>query len=451
MKFVPPISFCSSGNLQGRFHADHWADLKKSGLTDASILRAQVYSLRPSDIRLFDKKEAVTALCFPYSLEFARVKLFGNGAAKYKQLPDSGCRLYMPWGIRPGRVSLVEGEKKTMAACQAGLNAVGIGGLWNWANKDGTPIEEFALLSGRQVEIVPDSDVWQISTLRSAVYALGHELVRAFGCEVEIVKLVNSGGRKIGLDDFLLSQGDVSTLEKVPLWSDFWKREKRAYPGRRLANNQKILAKASKQYTKESAAKRIREIVKQGQTVEQGAMDFNFLMAILRRHPNAEQKTGCGVKRFIPKPIHFGVNGLALERMDGSETDWSWLQALGGKTNRGVVLSALRAAIMEQVIEFKTKAFENDAILFCPVLGLPLDWRMADVDHEPPLTFQVLVEQFSQETGKPLDSIELNPSTDGQVGRVLKDKSLESAWIDFHRHGAKLRILSRKANQKKKA
>lgn len=53
MQFVASYSFVSSGDIALHLHADHFADLRASGLRDETIRAAGVYSIRPCDIAHF--------------------------------------------------------------------------------------------------------------------------------------------------------------------------------------------------------------------------------------------------------------------------------------------------------------------------------------------------------------------------------------------------------------
>jgi len=242
MQFSAPyILVGDSANLALHLHPDHLADLRMSGLSDETIRAAGVYSLRPRDIALFFNlrrgvpAEIETALCFPYQgREFARIKLFPTlGKMKYAQPPKTGARLYIPFQVKAGRVYVCEGEKKTLAAHQAGMNAAGIGGLWNWLT-NGEPIADLKLIEwdGRDIIIIPDSDVFQRQDLLRAVYALGREL-RERGAFVTVAQIVQPGPKKIGLDDYLVAGGHVEDLEtftlggqafrSVSFWYGRWK------------------------------------------------------------------------------------------------------------------------------------------------------------------------------------------------------------------------------------
>jgi len=243
MKFVAPYSLLPSGNFGLHFHPDHLADLRASGLNDETIPAAGVYSLRPRDIALFFNlrrvpEELETALCFPYQGgAFARIKLFPSiGKMKYAQPPKTSARLYMPLPVDNRPVIVTEGENKTLAAHQAGLNAVRVGGVWNWLSR-GEPIDDLSLgrWDGREVTIIPDSDVFKRVDLMRAIYAVGHEM-RGLGANVYVAQLPQPGAAKAELDDRLTAGGRVGEIEvfslshrifkNIEYWHGKWKFQK---------------------------------------------------------------------------------------------------------------------------------------------------------------------------------------------------------------------------------
>jgi Domain of unknown function (DUF3854) len=116
-----------------------------------------------------------------------------------------------------GPLYVCEGEKKTLAAHQAGMNAAGIGGLWNWLT-NGDPIDDLKLIEwdGREVIVIPDSDVFGRQDLLRAVYALGCEL-RERGASVSVAQIPQPGQKKVGLDDYLVAGERVDDLETFTL------------------------------------------------------------------------------------------------------------------------------------------------------------------------------------------------------------------------------------------
>jgi putative DNA primase/helicase len=242
VQFQAPYTLVPAGNLALHFHPEHLADLRASGLSDETIKAANIFSVAPRLICSRDPRKALhggpffssrgvppelrSALCFPYGAEFARIKLFppgpyesspNLGKIKYKQPPGTSARLYMPFAIGNGPLFVVEGEKKCLAGYQAGLNSVGIGGLWNWLS-NGAPVDDLKLIEwdGREVTIIPDSDVFDRPDLLRAVYALGREL-QSQGASVYVAEIPQTGATKVGLDDFLVSGGKVGALELFSL------------------------------------------------------------------------------------------------------------------------------------------------------------------------------------------------------------------------------------------
>jgi putative DNA primase/helicase len=232
MHFTAPYSLVCASSLVTHFQADHLANLRASGLSDKTIRAAGVYSIAPRDIaHFFNSRRGVpqeiqTALCFPYQGDqLARIKLFPTlRKMKYAQPPGTGARLYMPFAVDDRPLIVTEGEKKTLAAHQAGFNAVGIGGVWNWLSH-GEPIADLQLIDwiGRDVTIIPDSDIFQRPDLLRAIYALGREL-QAQGAAVLVAQIPQPSGTKVGLDDFLVSGGNVEALDVFALSHRIFKR-----------------------------------------------------------------------------------------------------------------------------------------------------------------------------------------------------------------------------------
>lgn len=249
MNFTAPYSLIAAGNLGLHFHQGHIADLRVSGLNDETIRAAGVYSLAPALMSHFFGRTGVpidvkTGLCFPYqSGQFARIKLFPSlGKMKYAQPPKTGARLYAPFQVGDGPLYVCEGEKKTLAAWQHGLNAVGIGGVWNWLS-NGAPIDDLKLIEwdGRDVVIIPDSDVFNRPDLLRAIYALGREL-RDQGAIVRVAQIPQTTESKIGLDDFLVAGGNVEDLETFTLNQRVFKRASAWYGGWKLQKALKAAA-----------------------------------------------------------------------------------------------------------------------------------------------------------------------------------------------------------------
>ncbi len=199
----------------------HLADLRNSGLTDATITEHRIESVRPCDIRRFigfDISGLISAYRLPFPMfkdGYQRLKLFyeegmerypdGRQKPKYIQKKGARNRLYVPVPVFPflddwtATLHITEGEKKSLAAAQAGIPCIGITGLWNWKQPGGgldwlIPDFERIVWRGRKVRIVPDSDWLDLDhngrpkNLKMAVFRLCRCL-ELRGAHTEIVLL----------------------------------------------------------------------------------------------------------------------------------------------------------------------------------------------------------------------------------------------------------------------
>jgi hypothetical protein len=228
---------------------EHLADLRQSGLKDATIELMRIESVDPSDF--LKSKGVQSAYRIPY-LElkdcppFYRDKIFPPlDGRKYDQPKGGGCRLYVLEPVvdllrdftKP--IYFVEGEKKAAVGYQAGLGCVvGVGGVWNFLDKvNGELIPEFDRIAWRNREIyyLPDSDVWARQDLQQAVYEFGIKIQERGGLKFYFIQLPpKSDGTKQGLDDFLLTNRveALMKLPKVTLGGKGWTQEKKAHKER---------------------------------------------------------------------------------------------------------------------------------------------------------------------------------------------------------------------------
>ena len=176
----------------------------------------------------------------------------------------------------------------------------------------------------------------------------------------------------------------------------------------------------------------------------QGA-DYTFIRALLDRHPEAGHKIGVGVERIRVGKV-LGNSAVFLQRIDGSETDFSWCQCIFGKRKDDDLLGALRLAIDPQIWHVKDLAFSEVKTLPCPITGEPITRKTCHVDHAPPKTFKALVERFVQAESLVVEAIRYEGHEDGSLTVRLADKDLERRWQAFHLMHAELRVVSRRAN-----
>ena len=223
--------------MLGHLSPDHLADLQKSGLTPNTIEQLKYSSVVPSSLNSLGPKyrDVTSAYDLPYFTlageiyGFKRLRLFppiknGDGSTiKYYQKAGTSPHLYWPPLLDWQAIAcdygqtlyLTEGEKKSASLCQLGFPCIGIGGVWNWRVKLDSgkcldcPELDQIVWKNRQVEIIPDSDGWRPEKLFDVLagfYALGMELIHR-GTRVQFIKLPESYGIKVGLDDWLVNEG----------------------------------------------------------------------------------------------------------------------------------------------------------------------------------------------------------------------------------------------------
>lgn len=144
---------------------------------------------------------------------------------RYDQPADSGTPPYFPLCCDFQRVlngevdavAVVEGEKKSIAMCEAGIPTIGIGGVWNIA--DGSAplhpslVEIFSKC--KDLYIVYDSDVLTNPNVQTAEWRLASRAAQ-LGCRIHLGRLpqsaeleANGKPKKIGADDFLAEKAAV--------------------------------------------------------------------------------------------------------------------------------------------------------------------------------------------------------------------------------------------------
>ncbi|MBS0659382.1 MAG: DUF3223 domain-containing protein [Verrucomicrobia bacterium] len=167
--------------------------------------------------------------------------------------------------------------------------------------------------------------------------------------------------------------------------------------------------------------------------------DHEFVCDLLARHSEAEAKIGCGIHHFYVrtderwgKSRHFVVAHL-----DGSETDFSFLNCIEGPNPRRDSLDALRAAIVPQILSFRdTTALDGRHL--CPYTGERLTRSNVHIDHIPPDTFNSLAMQWASENCLDIRALVLVPNAPNQLVRELLDGSVTASWTDFHLRRARL-------------
>lgn len=178
--------------------------------------------------------------------------------------------------------------------------------------------------------------------------------------------------------------------------------------------------------------------------------DLEFVSDLLSNHPNAATKTGCGMATIVVRrnPIYRQNRNFVLLRTDGTETDFSWRECITPTPHSKKVRIACRALVEPYTREFKQRFFdERDGKAVCPITGEDIYFLGSHVDHEPPMTFEVIFKNFVSEYRIDIDRVELKDAlADNKYYDELADPDLIMNWIDYHHQHATVRVVSAKAN-----
>lgn len=141
------------------------------------------------------------------------------------------------------------------------------------------------------------------------------------------------------------------------------------------------------------------------------AEDDEFLRDLVALHPDAPDKVRAGIERF---EVRKNMNnfGFWIIRIDGTETDFSFIKGLNGCGIEDLARSAMRNAVRDQLAPVREAAIATGAC--CPILGEPLTADNCHVDHEDPLFIEIADEFAAAEGGYEHVA---TVAVDGQFGR----------------------------------
>lgn len=191
--------------------------------------------------------------------------------------------------------------------------------------------------------------------------------------------------------------------------------------------------------------KNMLERYRNGQTVKDD--DHNMLLALLERHPEADKKIGCGVKRLYKDKTDMPTSCFWIERTDGSKTDFSYRTAISakGKSLYQEFLEACRNAVQDDLKLTKEKFFEKfadeDGKVECDISGDKIAIYESHLDHQKPLTFQVIVNTFVAANDIEIKRQMLSISQDAQCQTTIVDLNLKDKFRRYHHKIAQLRII----------
>lgn len=198
--------------------------------------------------------------------------------------------------------------------------------------------------------------------------------------------------------------------------------------------------------TKKAITERIRAIANNAELSVPLAGDAEqFVMDILRKHPDWTVKQGAGVSAVVVKENRaYGyrpTRGFWLKRIDGTEVDISWVEALSPTPHDRKVKLALRHLIADQSHEYRANLTSMSNLVRCESCQNETHVDNADVDHRPPCEFETLVQSFLVDMCIGFDDIKIAPHEDKDLKDKLQDEKLAEDWREWHRKRSQLWLI----------
>jgi hypothetical protein len=171
--------------------------------------------------------------------------------------------------------------------------------------------------------------------------------------------------------------------------------------------------------------------------------DTIFLINLLSMHPAAADKIGVGIEHFEVRINRYNQKCFWLIRVDGSETDFSFLKCVHAPTKRQLAYRGMRNAVDDQIIAYRNRIFGRGPV-YCAVTGEHIAHTFyCHIDHAPPWTFKNIAEAFIEIEGSVPECV---GGEDGVVGALLRDTAVSDRWKEFHLARAELRAVTIEAN-----
>jgi hypothetical protein len=184
-----------------------------------------------------------------------------------------------------------------------------------------------------------------------------------------------------------------------------------------------------------------------------GCQQFSFILETLKRHPEANAKIGSGVSFFKIIKNEMGQgHGWLIARTDGSVEGFGYHKCLRSRAlsvdHEGNFRKACRREIDAQRVEFLNAAFKDKTEITCPVNGETITKDACHIHHEPPNTFDRLVEQFIAENSIDVRLVLYDRDGPPTTPATFADRALGLAWQQFHASHACLQAVSKSAHMK---
>lgn len=171
-----------------------------------------------------------------------------------------------------------------------------------------------------------------------------------------------------------------------------------------------------------------------------GMIDRTFLTSLLKRHPWAEQKIGCGIDYFFTDYTEYGTKCFHIKRIDGSVTDFSYRECINPSISyRKDFTKACREAIKQQ-IESWLEINDTNKCVKCGSI------EKCEVDHYPVMFKNILSDFIRDNNIKDFKKLTDCDDWDNVEGVKITDDNILYSWQQYHAKYARYRSLCKKCN-----
>lgn len=188
--------------------------------------------------------------------------------------------------------------------------------------------------------------------------------------------------------------------------------------------------------------------------IDKNSIEHIKLYELLKSHPKANEKIGCGVDYFFVQRSKWKTNqfNFMIYRLDGSTTDFSFHKCFTPNmpSSKNINFPIIfRNTVKDQIDDFRTSAFnvvgKGDKFI-CSQTNLKFKKIYSHVDHVYPLTFESIYNEFINLNKLNLNEIKLSNDKGNSEARHIIDQNIVNAFSEFHKTRAVLRIVCSSAN-----
>ena len=173
--------------------------------------------------------------------------------------------------------------------------------------------------------------------------------------------------------------------------------------------------------------------------------DKQVVSDLLKYHPNADEKIGCGILGFKIRQhsVYKKQRGFELIRTDNSPTDFSYIKCITHPSLLNIIKECCRDAIKDDILKFKNNAFDKKQTIICPITNEVLTQSNCHIHHCDPQFIEIFNGWYKDKT---ITVADINESLDNVDTTFFTNEDLKNSFRTFHNKICKLRAVSVKAN-----